>query len=37
MTSCRGRGATRYVAKFRTKYGYFTDNGKEFVITRPIP
>ncbi|MCK4463210.1 MAG: glycosyl transferase family 36 [Candidatus Omnitrophica bacterium] len=21
--------------KFKTKYGYFTDNGKEYVITRP--
>jgi len=23
------------MAKFRTKYGYFTDDGKEYVITRP--
>jgi cellobiose phosphorylase len=23
------------VAKFKTKYGYFTDDGKEYVITRP--
>ncbi|KPK40550.1 MAG: hypothetical protein AMJ78_07060 [Omnitrophica WOR_2 bacterium SM23_29] len=21
--------------KFKTKYGYFTDDGKEYVITRP--
>ena len=23
------------MSKFKTKYGYFTDDGKEFVITRP--
>lgn len=23
------------MAKFKTKYGYFTDDGKEYVITRP--
>ena len=23
------------MSKFRTKYGYFTDDGKEYVITRP--
>ena len=23
------------MSKFKTKYGYFTDDGKEYVITRP--